>query len=529
MPASPKIRRRTIAAIAAATVATPLLLTATATSASAKPDTSDQGDRLARKLVEETTGENAFRHMEVFQAIADRNGDNRAAGSKGYDQSAKYAGTLLRAAGYDVTYQEFDFTYRETVAEKLTMLSPEQRDIPISLMTYTRSTPEGGIEGSVAEVPVDEDGTTGCTLDDYAAGDFTGKIALIRRGGCTFADKQKYAAEAGAIGAIIYNHSDGALNGTLGDPNVGVVPTGGITKADGEALSDAVAAGEVTVILEIIEYQDERSTTNVIAETRGGDEDNVVMVGAHLDSVAGGPGINDNGSGSAGVLEAALQYAKVTKQWHHRTDHPKQPKNKVRFVLWGAEELGLLGSEHYVADLSEEEREGIALYLNFDMIASPNYGLFVYDGDDSDGIGAPAGPEGSAQIEHGINEFIRSQGEEPRGTDFSGRSDYGPFIAEGIPSGGTFTGAEGVKTEEQAALWGGEAGKAYDECYHAACDTIENVNTHAFDVNVGVIADAVGRYAWDTSSLSEPVPSVPTGDGSDEGGGLHDHDHEVLS
>ncbi|WP_416237278.1 M28 family metallopeptidase [Streptomyces marinisediminis] len=524
MSDSPRNRRRALAAFAAAAVAAPLLVTATAAPAAAQQDPAERGERLAKQLVRKTTGDGALRHMRVFQAIADLNDDNRAAGSRGYDMSAWYASALLRAAGYEVTQQEFAFTYRETVAESLTQLTPEQRDIPITLMTYTPSTAEGGVEAAVTEVPVDEDGTTGCTTDDYAAGDFTDRIALIQRGGCSFAEKQAAAAEAGALGALVYNNVEGDLNGTLGDPAAGRVPTGGLSQAAGEALSDAVAAGEVTVNLELIEFQEERTTSNVIAETRGGDEDNVVMVGAHLDSVPEGPGINDNASGSAGVLESALQYAWATKQWHPRGDHRAQPANKVRFALWGAEELGLLGAEHYVGALSEAERERIALYLNFDMIASPNYGLFVYDGDDSDGVGAGPGPEGSAQIEHGINEFIRSRGEEPRGTDFTGRSDYGPFIEVGIPSGGTFTGAEGVKTEQQVALWGGTAGESYDPCYHQACDDLDNVNEHALDVNVRVIADAVGRYAWDTSSLTAEVPSVPSGPGSDTDGG-HDHDH----
>ncbi|MBW1604492.1 M28 family peptidase [Streptomyces sp. JJ66] len=510
--------------MAAAALAAPLLVTATASPAAAQPDPADRGERLARELVRKTTGDGALRHMRVFQALADFNDDNRAAGTRGYDLSAWYASSLLRAAGYEVTQQEFTFTYRETVTESLTVLTPQQRDIPITLMTYTPSTPQGGLQAPVAEVPVDEDGTTGCTAEDYTDGDFADKIALIKRGGCTFAAKQAAAADAGAVGALIYNNVEGELNGTLGDPAAGRVPTGGLSQADGQSLSEAVAAGEVTVNLELIEFQEERTTSNVIAETRGGDEDNVVMVGAHLDSVPEGPGINDNASGSAGVLETALRYARATHQWHHRDDHPKQPANKVRFALWGAEELGLLGAEHYVEALSQEEREQIALYLNFDMIASPNYGLFVYDGDDSDGIGAGPGPDGSAQIEHGINEFIRSRGEEPRGTDFSGRSDYGPFIEVGIPSGGTFTGAEGVKTPEQVALWGGEAGVAYDKCYHQACDDLSNVNKHALDVNVRVIADAVGRYAWDTSSLRAEVPFVPSGPGADTDGG-HDHDH----
>ncbi|HZG04314.1 MAG TPA: M28 family metallopeptidase [Streptomyces sp.] len=512
---------RAVAVAAAASLATPLLLAASAAPASATPDPGRQGEHLARKLVRQAGAEGAMRHLRAFQAIARLHDDNRAAGADGHAWSAQYAGTLLKAAGYRVTYQNFDFVYRETLAEKLTVLTPERYEVPVKLMTYTRSTPAGGVEAAVAAVPVDADGTTGCTAGDFASGDFTGKIALIRRGGCTFAEKQAAAADAGAVGAVIYNNTDGELNGTIGDVSAGRIPTGGISREAGEALAARAAQGTVTVNLEIREFQEVRSTPNVIAETRGGDPDNVVMLGAHLDSVADGPGINDNASGSAGILEAALQLAKADRKGKH--------PNKVRFALWSAEELGLQGSEHYVANLPAAEREKIALYLNFDMIASPNYGLFVYDGDDSDGVGAGAGPEGSAQLEHAINEFIRSQGHEPRGTDFTGRSDYGPFIEAGIPSGGTFTGAEGIKSEEEAALWGGEPGVAYDACYHQACDDLENVSTEALGINVDVIAHAVGTYAWDTASLREEVPFEPTEGTAGSGGGLHDHDHDVTS
>ncbi|MFD6249467.1 M28 family peptidase, partial [Streptomyces roseolus] len=184
-------------------------------------------------------------------------------------------------------------------------------------------------------------------------------------------------------------------------------------------------------------------------------------------------------------------------------------------------------SEHYVANLTELDKKEIKLYLNFDMIASPNYGLFVYDGDDSDGVGEGAGPEGSAQLERDITDFLDRRGLPHEGTDFSGRSDYGPFIGAGIPSGGTFTGAEGIKTAAQAAKFGGEAGVAYDVNYHAEGDDITNVNREAFDANIDVIANAVGTYAHDISSLRRPVVSVPTtGEGSD--GGLHDDHHEVT-
>ncbi|MEW2221597.1 M28 family metallopeptidase [Streptomyces sp. NPDC006990] len=498
------LRHRSVAALAATALATPLLLisspaAAEQSAADRKPprqsakQSAKKADKLARKLVRRTSGHGARKHLAALSAIAHFSDGNRGAGSAGHDRSARYAGTLLKAAGYKVTYQKFEFTFRETLAEKLSVLGPNQRDVPITLMTYTKSTPEGGVEAPVAVVPVDADGTTGCEAGDYAQGAFDGRIALIKRGGCTFAQKQATAADAGAVGAVVYNNEEGALNGTLGSPDAARIPTGGITLADGEALAGQAADGDVTVNLEVREHQEQRTTQNVVAETRGGDPDNTVMLGAHLDSVPEGPGINDNGSGSAGVLETALQLA--------RADHKGKHANKVRFALWSAEELGLLGAEHYVSELSAAERGKISLYLNFDMIASPNYGMFAYDGDDSDGTGAGPGPEGSAVLEKDLVDFLATRGTETRGTDFTGRSDYGPFIEAGIPSGGTFTGAEGIKTAEEQKLWGGTAGEAYDGCYHQACDTLGNVDPRAFDLNVKAIANAVGHYAWDTSAL----------------------------
>nr|BFE73206.1 hypothetical protein GCM10020092_065070 [Actinoplanes digitatis] len=165
-----------------------------------------------------------------------------------------------------------------------------------------------------------------------------------------------------------------------------------------------------------------RNTENVIAESRYGNPDEVVMVGAHLDSVPGGAGINDNGSGSASILEVALQMRNF------------KTKNKVRFAWWGAEEANLVGSTFYVNGLSAEEHAKIALYLNFDMIGSPNYQFGVYDGDNSAGEGAGPGPAGSAQIEAVFEAYFASQHQATAASDFTGRSDYGPFIATGIPA-----------------------------------------------------------------------------------------------
>lgn len=268
----------------------------------------------------------------------------------------------------------------------------------------------------------------------------------------------------------------------------------------------------MTVSFEIREFQEPRTTRNVIAETRGGNAARTVMLGAHLDSVTAGPGINDNGSGSAGLLEVALELAKT-----HRT-----PANKVRFAWWSAEENGLKGSETYVAKLDPAQQKQIALYLNFDMIASPNGAQFVFDGDDSDGVGSGPGPEGSAQLERDIADFLDQTGTPHEGTDFTGRSDYGPFIDVGIPAGGTDTGAEVIKSPAQAKKFGGEAGIAFDPCYHSACDTLANIDMAFFDANIDVIANAVGTYAYDLRSLTRPVPPAATEGQAGSGGGLRE-------
>jgi Zn-dependent M28 family amino/carboxypeptidase len=221
-----------------------------------------------------------------------------------------------------------------------------------------------------------------------------------------------------------------------------------------------------------------------------GDPDNVIMVGAHLDSVNAGPGIQDNGSGSAAILEVAEQMAKV------------KPRNRVRFAWWGAEESGLVGSTFYVNNLSAAEKDKITLYLNFDMIGSPNHVFFIYDGDDSDAVGAGPGPDGSAEIEETFEDYFNAIDEPFKGTDFSGRSDYGPFIANGIPAGGLFTGAEGIKTADEVPLWGGTAGQQYDPCYHMACDTYDNVNLGALDVNSDAVALATLQFAMSTENIN---------------------------
>ncbi|NYV78680.1 M28 family metallopeptidase, partial [Streptomyces sp. UH6] len=474
-------------------------------------------------LTGDADARDAHRHLAAFQRIADTHGGHRAAGTPGGDASAAYVRDALRDAGYRVASTPFEFTFAETLAERLSVTTPggPARDVDVSLMTYTVSTPEGGLTAPLAALPEEGDETPGCEPSDYAPHDVRGKVVLIPRGACSFTEKQKAAADAGAVAALISNNTEGPLRGTLGDPSAAAVPTGGVTREDGRALAEAARtaaqaedtedAPPTTVTLDLREHREQRTTHNVTAETRGGDPSRTVMLGAHLDSVTEGPGINDNASGSAGLLEVALELARAE---HH-------PAQRVRFAWWSAEEFGLLGSTAYVDALPADRREDIRLYLNFDMIASPNHALFVYDGDDSDGVGSGPGPAGSAQLERQLTGFLDRRDLPHLGTDFNGRSDYGPFIEAGIPSGGAFTGAEGIKTEKVAALFGGEAGQPYDPCYHRACDDLDNISTAAFDATIDVIAHAAGVYAHDLSSLTAPAPATAPAATTATGGGLH--------
>ena len=463
-------------------------------------------------LREAVTVEGVRTHQAAFQAIADANDGIRTSGFPGYDESAEYVADQMLAAGYEVTVQDFDFPFfQELEPAELEQIDPNPTVYPyfdaagFATMEYSGSGDVTAIAEGVDLIlpPADaaNTSTSGCEASDFSG--FTpGNIAIIQRGTCSFALKAQNAEVAGAVGVVIFNEGQegrtDAFLGTLGGPGA-TVPVVGAAFAVGEELS----AGDVEVRMFVNATSEVRSTSNVIAETPGGRDDRVVVVGAHLDSVPEGPGIQDNGSGSAAILEVALQMAELGIE----------PRNKVRFAWWGAEESGLLGSEFYVANLSKREIKNIALNLNFDMIGSPNFVRFVYDGDGSD---TPlSGPNGSKNIEavflRYFAELASDEGPLPtEPTAFDGRSDYGPFIAVGIPAGGLFTGAEGIKTEEQVAIYGGTTGDQYDPCYHLACDTFDNISLEVLDQNSDAIAHAVMTFAETTSSVN----------GTDKGKGL---------
>ncbi len=442
------------------------------------------GPNLADAITEDAV----VAHLEQLQSIADDNDGNRAAGTPGYDASVDYVRGRLEAAGFDVETPAFDFDEFSVQTESLEL---GEQDVPISALTYSPSTPDGGITARVVQAPVD--GSPGCEATDYDDFDVSGAVVVVTRGVCPFGVKQTVAADLGAVAAIIVNNETGPLDdATLGDVDTARIPTGGVSADDG-----AIVGGAPQLTLTIDTETITTTSRNIIAQTRTGDTENVVVAGAHLDSVPEGPGINDNGTGVAAVLEAALQ-----------TGPEPEVTNAVRYTFWGAEELGLVGSSEYVESLSDEEKSNIALYLNFDMIGSRNAGYLAYDGDDSDQVGAPAGPPGSDSIERLFVEYLGEEGLDVQGTDFDGRSDYGPFIAAGIPAGGVFSGADEQKTPEQAQEWGGTADEAFDQNYHTAEDTLANVDRGALATNASAVGYGIGTYA---QSIEGPN-GVPAGE-----------------
>lgn len=433
-------------------------------------------------LADAVTLDRVMGHLRAFQQIADNHGGTRASGTPGYDASVDYVAGQLRAAGFEVTTPEFGYKRFDLGQVKF---SADGRDVKGHVLEYSVGTRE-----PVTAKPVTV-AATGCAPADFPA-DVRGSFAVINRGTCTFTDKARHAESAGAVGVVIVNNEDGPPFGlTLDTDDVPDIPVLGVARDDADQVREAEQL-RLSVDAETTPV----TTRNVIAETRTGAPDDVVMAGAHLDSVTEGPGMNDNASGSSAVLETALRLG----------SSPRVPQ-RVRFAFWGGEEDGLLGSSEYVGGLDAAGRRALALYLNFDMLASPNGGYFTYDGDDSERKGAPAGPAGSDGIERVFAKFYADRGIPLGPVDFDGRSDYGPFIAVGIPAGGVATGAERRKTEKEAEMWGGKAGEAFDPNYHSPRDTIDNVDTELLAVNAAAVAHAVATYALGTNG-PDGVPAI---------------------
>ena len=447
------------------------------------------------------TAENVMDRLEDLQSIADDNAGNRAAGLSGYDASVDYVEDELRKMGYKVTRDPFDFNaFYENSDGTLSALTPVPTAYEWNVdFTYLSQTEPGTVTALVEPVDLDlgegNASTSGCEAEDFI-GFTAGNIALIQRGACAFQTKAENAAAAGAVGAIIFNQGNSAdrtdlINATLGSEYSGGIPVFFATYDLGVEWSETSG---LTLSMDADVIREIRTVENVIAESRWGNPDNVVMLGAHLDSVFEGAGINDNGTGSAALLEMAdlIKRARI--------------HNKVRFAWWGAEEAGLVGSTLYVQNLPPEELDRIKVYLNFDMIGSPNFYYGIYDGDGSDFD--LAGPAGSAATESLFEDYFALRGQPSEGSEISFRSDYAEFFLQDVAFGGLFTGAEVIKTEEQAAIYGGVAGDAFDPCYHAECDDIFNVSERAVEVNADAIAFVTSLLARSTKVIDDEIAAA---------------------
>ncbi len=468
------------------------------------PAVNAQPDPDSSALRDAVTVDAVFGHMEALNDIATANDGERASGTPGYQASVDYVVGLLEPLGYEITIQPFDFAFFDELSpSELQRISPDPKDF-VNGTDFLTMTQSGSGDATAALQAVDvtippgaaaNTSTSGCEASDFAG--FTpGNVALIQRGTCTFFIKATNAEAAGASAVIIFNEGqpgrDGLLAGTLVTPGI-TIPVVGTSFAVGAELYANTQAGETIVRVFTDTISEIRETYNVLAETPEGNPRSVMMAGAHLDSVIDSPGMNDNASGTAAILETAIQMAELGIE----------PPNKLRFAFWGAEELGLLGSAHYVSTLTQSELDKIKMYLNFDVIASINGYPFVFTPQPDDGT-----PAASAEATEVFNDYFDSVGlpHDPSPLVPAG-SDHGSFLDAGVPAGGLFSGATGIKTEAQAAAYGGTAGEPYDDLINSPGDVIERVNLDVLDDMSDAAAHGIFWFAFRTPAQDRPMPA----------------------
>jgi Zn-dependent M28 family amino/carboxypeptidase len=472
----------------AALLATVLVLAACSSTQSSSGPAADPGRDLASKV----TADGMYAHLRKFADIAKANNGSRADGTPGYDASVDYVATMLRDKGFDVQTPEFEhFTVGEPGTPTLTVAG---RAFPIDQASLLVTTPAGGLSA----VTLRPSKPAGCAAADYGTIDVHGAIAIVDDTGCSVVDKDKVAGAAGAVGLLVVSDPgpEGAPRGlfTAGYYQQLKRPVGVIGKDADAALRRTNAA--VKLVL------DAKGATvksrSVVAQTKTGATGNVIMAGAHLDSAPASPGINDNATGAAAVLETAVQLG-----------GSPQVTNAVRFAFWGAHDPGLAGSTKYVQSLRPDGLKDVAMYLDFDLLGSPNAGFFTYDGDQSGqpNPAIPAGsvPTGSAGVERTLTGYLNLAGVRPADQPLGGASDYSPFLAAGIPIGGITTGSTKLKSPTQERLWGGKAGVPFDMNYRTGRDGIDNVDRRALSITGPAVAFAVGTYA----NSIEGVNGVP--------------------
>jgi Zn-dependent M28 family amino/carboxypeptidase len=473
-------------------------------------DTADT-DVVARPLAD-VVGADALRpHLEAFAAFGEAHGDTRAWGTEGHAASADYAAGVLADSGFAVEVRTSSYRTWDLDGSALEQVAPEPATFregeAYLVLGYSG---EGDVTAAVTAVDVmvppgsqANTSTSGCEAADFA-GFPAGNVALLQRGSCTFAEKVANAEAAGAVAVVVFNEGQsgrtGLVEGSLDSLSPATIPVVGVGYAVGVELVALAAAGELELRVAVDVSDDGVPVHNVVAELPGADPERWLWLGAHLDSVEAGPGINDNGSGSALLLAIAEAVHEVGLS----------PEIGLRLTLWDGEEHGLWGSSAHVAEAGVG---GTVAYLNFDMIGSPNGGTFVYDGDGSnEGLdfgSADAFPlvEGMDVLEGAFRDVFAAADHEVSEVSRDCPTDSLVFLAAGVPVGGIFSGAFHGKTAEEAAAWGGTAGVAHDACYHQACDGLPNLSEPLLDAHSRASAEVTDALLRGELDLGAPAAS----------------------
>ncbi|MES2522844.1 MAG: PA domain-containing protein [Gemmatimonadota bacterium] len=442
-----------------------------------------------KDFLKSVTVEGVREHQAAFQQIADANGGTRASGSPGDAATVAYIRQRMLAAGYDVSVQSFDYPFvGDRTPPLLQQISPAITYVDgVDFKTMTNSgaadvTAPLVAVGLVIPAMVNQS-TSGCEAADFA-GFPAGSIALMQRGACDYRDKVINARNAGAVGHIIFNDGapdrTGLIAGNLLTPALVHEAVVGTTFAVGNALRNGVLNGPTGVSVRLrTDYGTEsRTAQNVIAETRSGDPDRVVVVGSSRGLAEYGPMINES-SGAAAMVEIAETFA----------ERERSPRNRVRFGWFAFGPADNLGAAEYVESLSAAEQARVSAMLAFDVLGSANGIRSLYDGDGSDGqIGAPVG---SGAIEGLFSAYFATADLPVASSVGQLPGTYAPFAALGIPVGGLDAGTSTVKTPALAATFGGTPGVAFDPCFRLLCDSLANVNVTILDQLTDAAAHAV--------------------------------------
>jgi hypothetical protein len=463
-------------------IAVTALASCSSTESASAPD-------LPRDAAGKVTADGMNTHLRKLQEIADANKGSRAEGTPGFDASVDYVVKVLKDKGFDVQTPEFDRLDRtEGGNPTLTVTGRGYHADQASLLV---GTPPGGLNA----ITLRPQKAPGCSAADYGTVSVKGAIAVVDDTGCSVGVKQNAAVAKGAVGLLVV--SGPGTTGPAGLFTPGyyqqlTIPVGVIDRDADAALRRTNAPVKLVLDSKPIMVK----ARNVVAQTKAGDTKNIVLAGAHLASTPHSPGLNENGSGVAALLEAASALG-------------PQPKiaNAVRFVFWGSEAEG---PTKYLGGLARDQLDDIALYLGADALGSPNAGYFTYDGDQSGqpnpDIPPQSVPAGSAGIERTLAGYLNLGGVRPADMPLSRTADYAPFLAAGVPIGGLTTGTSQRKTEVQARLWGGQAGVAFDPNYHTPRDNIDNVDRKALSVMGQALAFALGTYAQAVDGVNGVPP-----------------------